>query len=106
MDRFGMLVKFIKNIENNILKHSENLKNVIRNQILLIKSFIHEKQAVGSTDKMLIKWICVTRKFLKEHVIRTDKGNATVILNKYNYFENKDFTRGCYHIPSHQERSY
>jgi len=34
-DRLGMLVEFIKNIENNILKHSDNVRNIIRNQTVL-----------------------------------------------------------------------
>lgn len=89
-DKDKFLLEYIKYIETNIGKCDEESKIDIRNKAIpILKDFYNNNIETNSQDKLILKWIDITKKFVKEHpeVIFTnaDKGNVTVAINKFEY---------------------
>ena len=84
------LIKFIKNIENNIIGRLNNIINFVRNNsVSIMDKFRNDFPRTGSNDKLLFDWFRTTKLFVKDHpeilISKADKGNVTVAQNKLEY---------------------
>jgi len=89
-DKDRITIDFIKCIEKNLLNEMEVIGNSIRNQSVPIIKRIHNIKKNGNdNDKMLLRWLNCTKKFVKENpdilFTRADKGNATVAMDLSHY---------------------
>ncbi|KYQ48744.1 hypothetical protein ALC60_12250, partial [Trachymyrmex zeteki] len=81
------LIEFIKHIENNISGRPKNIINFVRNNsISILNRFYNNFPSLNFIDNYILEWLYVTKKFINDHpnilIRNTDKGNATVVLDK------------------------
>ncbi len=80
----------VANIESAIYKNPAETQ--IRAEITnIITNYLHGFKVTKESDKMLLRFFYNTKKFLKENkqivVVKSDKGNKTVVMNKSEYEE-------------------
>lgn len=87
------IIKTLSAVENALFNNPA-ANNIRARVINITRNFINNYNRSKNSDKFLLIMVNETRKFLKENqqivVIRADKGNATIIMNRADYEKSMD----------------